>query len=316
MIEASKGSNVSTVATSVKMLSDLRPPILTDNLVKLQMAGARFPGFWSGEIIAPSGANKLMWQLVQRFSTNDQAAAWHRSDLRRQLIGELAAVENGAALQVFDELSQNSDADVATAIVTDLKPGKEEEFFAWEAKIQSAQARRPGFRGSYLEPPTPERGGVWALVLRFDTPTALDSWFACDERKALLEEAQEFVKTSHVRKIPTSFPGWFPHDEFGESPAIWKTAALVLLGLFPIVALEMLFLKPYLAGFRGPVRLFISLVGSVSGTTYITMPIFIKLFKWWLLPDKNRVSQINAIGVAVVIATVALEIAAFWSAMP
>ncbi len=46
--------------------------------------------------------------------------------------------------------------------------------------------------------------------------------------------------------MASSFPGWMPVDEDGGSPANWKAAALVVLGLYPIVCLQIKFLSPAL----------------------------------------------------------------------
>jgi uncharacterized protein len=49
-------------------------------------------------------------------------------------------------------------------------------------------------------------------------------------------------------RLATSFPGWVPINPMtGKGPPNWKTALLVILGLFPIVMLEMRFLSPILA---------------------------------------------------------------------
>jgi len=158
---------------------------------------------------------------------------------------------------------------------------------------------------------------VWASVLRFNSPAALNDWFASSERKTLVEQAQSFVRACHIHKVPTSYPGWFPHDELtGEAPVLWKTAMLVLMGIFPIVCLELLFLIPHLKQFPFPVRMLISLSISVGCTTYITMPIFIKAFKWWLFPDKKRAVQLQLTGVALIVGVFALQIAALWHAKP
>ena len=73
------------------------------------------------------------------------------------------------------------------------------------------------------------------------------------ERKALLSETREFIESEELMRLATAFPGWVPIDPMtGEGPPNWKTAMLVLLGLFPIVMLEMKFLSPILAGAGHP----------------------------------------------------------------
>ena len=63
------------------------------------------------------------------------------------------------------------------------------------------------------------------------------------ERKALLSETREFIESEELMRLATAFPGWVPIDPLtGEGPPNWKTAMLVLLGLFPIVMLRETFL--------------------------------------------------------------------------
>ena len=49
MSEANSNSSISTVATRVELLTDERPPILSDTMVQMQLAAAKFEGFKSGD---------------------------------------------------------------------------------------------------------------------------------------------------------------------------------------------------------------------------------------------------------------------------
>jgi len=310
-------SQISTVATNVEVLTAQRPRILSDTMVQLQLAAADFPGFRTGEILVTSKESGSNWRLVQRFGTEADASRWRISEKRQILLSELGSSDKGTLFRVTDEMSQDIRADVATAIVTDLKDGKEKEFLAWEAKVQSEQARFPGFTGSSIEPPSQSHKGLWASVLRFDTPAHLDAWFNSQERTALIGELDDIVKSTQFSKVPTSFPGWFPHDEItGASPAKWKTAALVLLGLFPVIMLEVIFIVPFIKDFHTPLKSFITTIGSVSATTYLTMPLFIKWFRWWLLPGRDHTMRTEVQGMLLISALFVLEIAAFWSLIP
>jgi hypothetical protein len=91
-------------------------------------------------------------------------------------------------------------------------------------------------------------------------------------------------------RLATSFPGWVSIDPMtGKGPPNWKTGLLVILGLFPIVMLEMRFLSPILAalGLHASLATFVCNSVSVLGTTFVTMPLFIRWFGWWLFPEKT-----------------------------
>ena len=92
---------------------------------------------------------------------------------------------------------------------------------------------------------TRARGGEghWTSILRYDSAEHLEAWMNAPERKALLSETREFIESEELMRLATAFPGWVPIDPLtGEGPPNWKTAMLVLLGLFPIVMLRETFL--------------------------------------------------------------------------
>ena len=195
-------------------------------------------------------------------------------------------------------------------IITQVKAGKEAAYREWETRIQQAQSKFPGYRGSYVQPPVSGELG-WTTLMRFDTAKQLDTWLKSPERAALVKEAESLVDYAHLQRMGTSFPGWFPTDpKTGKGPPNWKAAMLVLLGLFPIVMLETRFLKLPVNPSLG---MFIGNVISVALTTYLTMPLFIKTLGWWLFPksDASKVA-VNAAGTALVFLLYAISVAALW----
>lgn len=309
MAEAAQKLAVTALTTRVDASAVQDLGEFSGHIVQLMMTGAKFPGFWSGEIIPPGMAHDAEWKLIQRFSSPAEATAWQDSADRRKIIATLAAGTNGSTPRVSDEVVSNGDAEVATAIVTDVKPGMEEQYFAWEESIQKEQAKFPGYRGVYLQPPVQGREGQWSTLLRFATPAQLETWFASPKRNELLGEAKKFVTATHFKHVNSSFPGWFPVDETtGQPPPNWKTALLIVLGLFPVVMLEMKFLSPLLASLSLSLATFISLVGSVVATTWITTPLFIKWFSWWLFPKADAPKHTSWLGSGILCGLFALEV--------
>ena len=215
-------------------------------------------------------------------------------------------------MTILDEISMSADAnDCATMIVTDVKPGMEDEYFAWETKIQTAQAQFTGYRGAYMQPPVPGKQGQWATLLRFNSPEELEVWFRSNERQSLLSEGQKFVKATHYKKVENAFPGWFPSNATtGEGPPNWKSAMLVLIGLFPIVMLEIRFLSPLLTALNPVVASVFNMALSVSGTTFVTMPLYIKMFSWWLFPTEPS-TKVEVLGTLAVLGILGLEMLVF-----
>lgn len=272
---------------------------------------AGFDGFVNSEITPAS--NGSLWAVTLRFNNSERLDAWRKSETWRRLLEEaqlLIAEESSIEIEVKEN---EADGGVVEAIITQVKPGKEAAYREWETRIQQAQSKFPGYRGSYVQPPVAGELG-WTTLMRFDTAEQLDAWLKSPERAALVREAEPLVEYAHLQRMGTSFPGWFPTDpQTGKGPPNWKAGMLVLLGLFPIVMLETKFLSPRLSGVNFSLAMFIGNTISVALTTYLTMPLFVKTFGWWLFP-KSETSKIavNLAGTAVIFLLYAIEVAALW----
>lgn len=269
-------------------------------------------GFLNSEM-TPAAADGSAWTIALRFRNARNLDAWRSSQTWHDLIRDaqrLIAEKTSIEIQATEA---GPDGGVVEVIVTKVKPGKEEAYRQWETRIQQAQSKFPGYKGSYVQPPIAGELG-WTTLMRFDSAEQLDTWLKSPERTALLREAEPLIDYAHLQRVDTSFPGWFPTDpSTGQGPPNWKAAMLVLLGLFPIVMLETRFLGPRLAGLNSSFAMFIGNTISVALTTWLTMPVFIKGLGWWLFP-KSEASKlrVNIAGTALILALFAIEVAALW----
>jgi antibiotic biosynthesis monooxygenase (ABM) superfamily enzyme len=196
-------------------------------------------------------------------------------------------------------------------IVTEIKPGREADYRVWSERIQKVQAKFPGYIGSFVQPPQQRETG-WTAVLRFDSGANLDRWLNSPERAAMIKEAEPLIQGFHLQRVDTSFPGWVPNDPAtGKPPNMWKTAALVLLTLFPLVMLELKFLNPHLAGLNPAVATFIGNSLTVALTTWPLMPLAIWAFHAWLYPEKQPRWLVTVMPIVLVLCY-AIEIALLW----
>jgi uncharacterized protein len=275
-------------------------------------AAAAFPGFVSSDIMPP-GEHDDTWTILLNFDSKQRLAAWQQSSQRAAVVAELAPLMIGGNLGELMQAESPDAAQPGTAVTqvifSQIKPGTEESYREWAARMQHAQSRYAGYRGTYLQPPS--RGGEhWITMLRFATTEQLTAWLAAPERAVMLKEATAFVESEELLRLATSFPGWVRIDpETGKGPPSWKTAVLVLLGLYPIVALEVRYLNPVLTSFTPAVAVFIGNVLSVAATTFLTMPVAVRAFDWWLFPDPKQCKRgATAIGSMVLAALLACEI--------
>ncbi len=282
-----------------------------------------FPGFVGCDMIPPrAGSPDEGWTVIVNFDSEETMSAWRISPERMETLKEAAILLEGGA---FTETISVDGADAARGgevtevIFSKVKPGMTARFREWSARIQSAQAAYPGYRGMSLQPPKSGQDGHWTSVLRYDSAEHLEDWMNAPERKVLLEETTEFMESEELMSIPTAFPGWVPvNPATGEGPPNWKAAMLVLLGLFPIVMLQMRFLNPPLAamGVNSSLGVFIGNVISVAITSLLTMPLFVRWFDWWLFPKGRFVRRVTIRGIVILCLLFAGEVILLWRLLP
>lgn len=277
---------------------------------------SKFPGYISRDIMPPTKPGDNEWTILLNFENSDLLLKWQKSEERARLIADvLPLVEGGNLGEMMpeDNSASQPDTNVTQVILSKIKPGMEDAYREWSMRIQQAQAQYPGYRGTYIQPPSSGEGGNWTTLLRYDTSAHLDDWLAAPERAALLRESKAFIENEELMRLRTSFPGWVPISPVtGKGPPDWKTAILVMLGLYPIVVLEMRFLSPYLTSLNPALATFIGNVGSVAATSFITMPLFVRWFGWWLFPNQNSSKSREPIGAGLFILLFAIEIGLLW----
>lgn len=281
----------------------------------------KFPGFISSDVIPPAQLESNAWTIVLNFRSLDELTAWQRSSERTKIVAEAAQLFEGGTLGEVTQPAQAGEQpgpDVTEVILSKTKPGMDNAYREWAVRIQAAQAKYAGYRGMYLQPPA-EKDGFWTTIIRYDTPKHLEAWMEAPERLELLKESKAFIEHEQLMRLATSFPGWVPVNPLtGKSPPNWKTALLVILGLFPIVMLEMRFLNPVLvsAGLHASPATFIANLVSVFGTTFVTMPLFIRWFGWWLFTEEGTPAWILPVGLGLLAFLFALEVGALWPLLP
>lgn len=280
----------------------------------------KFGGFVSSDIIPPTHAGSNEWTIILNFRSMEDLVAWQKSPERAEIIAEGIPLFEGGnfgeVVQIGDG-GERPDSHVTEVIFSKIKPGEEDTYREWAARMQAAQAKYPGYRGTFLQPPE-EPGGLWTTIMRFDSAGHLEAWMTAPERQEMLRESKSFVEHEQLTRLATSFPGWVPIDPMtGKGPPNWKTSLLVLLGLFPIVMLEMRFFSPVLAmlNVHSSLAVFISNTVSVFATSFVTMPLFVRGFGWWLFPKFDS-PAVTGKGILILLALFALEVGILWNLLP
>jgi len=82
---------------------------------------------------------------------------------------------------------------VTVIIQTRVRPGEEEAFGRWQARIGAVTAAQPGFLEQSLLPPHPPAQADWVILQRFADSRSALCWLHSDARLALLAEGSALL---------------------------------------------------------------------------------------------------------------------------
>lgn len=275
---------------------------------RLSLKLASFEGFVSLEILA-SHQNQKSWVITQRFDQDDQVDAWIKSSSYQALIQELYALVGVEKCKEECHSTAPAERGVTEVFVTEVVPGKEQDFRKWLAKIHQAEASFPGFKGTYVQ--APKEGKSWVTFLQFDNRENLENWLTSPLRQTILDESNPCIKSLESHFIVSPYAGWFSTLlKEGYIPAVWKQTMLVLLVLFPLVMLELKYLSPWLFSLNKSLATFIGNTISVLFIAWPMMPIALWFLGWWMSSSKFFTSLV---GTGLVLLLYFLEILFFWN---
>ena len=176
---------------------------------------------------------------------------------------------------------------VAFIITHTIKAGEEARYEAWLTEMLSAVRRAPGYLGREVFRPA-QGMRTYTSILRFDTYDHLNAWAASDTRKALISRVSDLLTKGDVHEIRTGMDFWFT-PEHTKPPKPWKQFLLVLSGIYPLSLLIPYLFTP-LFRVAPPLThplirgLFIAAV-VVGLMTFVVMPRYTRLVKWWLYEE-------------------------------
>lgn len=279
-----------------------------------------FAGFGGTEVYPPAEGVEGEWVVIFRFERVDQLTAWLNSPERERMLEEGRPLFEGPPVQEV-LAGEPPEQNAVTAVISHrVTPGREAQFVRWQAKLQKAQEKLPGYVGSELFRPVPGVQENWVSLLRFDTREHLENWLTSEARRKLLDEGRGAYASYDVRRIGSAFGGWFRfgRDTGGAGvPPNWKQAMSVLLGLYPTVMVLGLTVGRVLqaAGVADYLALFVSNVLSVSILTWVVMPLINRVLGFWLVPRGAAPARTHVLGALAVALGYAALLALFgWTA--
>lgn len=278
---------------------------------------AQAPGFVNQEVIPARPPVQADWVVVQRFETRAAAQAWLDSSTRADMVEQIAeALEGDDTVSILVGGVRTPQSAATAVIRTSVEPQATARFTTWHSEITDAQRRWPGYVGSSLQAPIAGVQDEWTTLVTFDSPEHLEAWMSSDERAALLDrlEVMESRDTS-TRTVQSGFSNWFDlavPSPSGAAVPPWKFNYLILLGLYPIVMIEILFLNPLLEWTNVA---FGNLIGNVLSVALLGWPVVVLLgrsMRWWTEPRPGTSKWTDALGVGVVLVALAVLVAVFY----
>ena len=276
----------------------------------------RASGYVSYELIRPDPPIQQDWVIIERFASREAARGWLDSPERAEAMkrGE-GLLAGDQAISVIDELGPAPRPTKSTSVIlTAVEPGAEQAFREWNARITAAQASWPGYVGCALQPPVEGVQDQWVTVVTFDSDEHLEAWLESEERAALIADSEAFAHDTAMRRVRSGFEGWFDVARSAGvgKPSPWKFNWLILVGLYPIVMLEILFMNHKLLWMN---LAFSNLIGNIFSVALLGWPIvavLTKLMGWWLQPSSTAAKSTDLKGVIVMAVTLAALVGIFY----
>lgn len=305
---------VAAVVTQTRVRSAMEPTF-AEWQERMSRTIAQAPGFVDQEVIPANPPVQEDWVIVQRFTTRAAAQAWLDSSTRADMMDQIAGALEGDDTVSILVGGVRTPQSAATAVIrTRVEPRSTARFTSWHSQITDAQRRWPGYVGSSLQAPIAGVQEEWTTLVTFDSPEHLEAWMNSDERATLLARLKilESEDTS-TRTVNSGFSNWFElAAPNGAVVPPWKFNYLILLGLYPIVMIEILFLNPLLEWTNVA---FGNLIGNVLSVAFLGWPVVVLLgraMRWWTEPRPGKSRRTDALGVGVVLVALAVLVAVFY----
>ncbi|PSB16083.1 antibiotic biosynthesis monooxygenase [filamentous cyanobacterium CCP2] len=172
------------------------------------------------------------------------------------------------------------------AIARYVKPGYEADFEEAVRGVILAASTFPGYVGGEVLYPETKRG-EWQLILRFDTFTHLQEWEQSPICQGWIARADGLsVGAPKVVRV-NGLEAWFALPSVPNTlpPPKWKTAIVSAIGIYPVISLMPILLRPITSGIPTWLATIVSISIMMPLMTWVVMPQITRLFKRWLYPS-------------------------------
>jgi antibiotic biosynthesis monooxygenase (ABM) superfamily enzyme len=179
--------------------------------------------------------------------------------------------------------SASSSSPVTTVFARRVRPGSEERYEEWLTGISRTSSGFPGNQGTTILRPGEGRD-EYVAITHFDGVDNLESWLRSTKRGEWLEKLQDIDICHEEVLTMAGMERWFtlPDQGANRMPPRYKTAALIFLGIYPLVLALNAILGPSLAGLPQAVQVLVSMSISIPVMVWIVLPFLTRVFFGWL----------------------------------
>ncbi|MDT5118418.1 MAG: uncharacterized protein QOE30_4157 [Mycobacterium sp.] len=277
------------------------------------LASARHSPGHVGARESVQGNRPLDWGVEVAFSNSELLDDWLDSAERRAVLRE--GESQGWWRCSSDLILTRGEAPAANVgiFLHSVTPGKEAEFIDAQTELTRSSSAFPGYEGTAVFPA--DSAGQWTSVLRFRSADQLAEWMRSRERQEALprlrgELTRDFAQLA--RSAPFGSTIRVADGQTRITPA-WKTAMLVLLGLYPTVMVLSKSLSPALGnlGVNQSLSVFAGNVVSIVALQWVLVPAVSRPFRRWLDPIDGASTRISVAGAAAIVAVYAALLGLF-----
>lgn len=179
---------------------------------------------------------------------------------------------------------------VTVVITRRVRPGREQEYEAWLARLQADARDLPGYLGVTTQRPAPGALREYVSVVRFASLADLRAFERSELRSRRLNEVADLVEADAVWRTLTGLEFWFtpPPGTVVPQPSR-ERMALLMIGVVFTLVLGLGTLVNWLTGMLPfplpyPVRLLLTIAIEVLFMTYWLMPRLTRHLARWIYP--------------------------------
>ena len=168
-----------------------------------------------------------------------------------------------------------------------IKPGHENDFYAWVHRALATSERFPGSQSVKILTLGKEQSVVRYIVHTFVDESTGRAWVQSEERAKLLQEAATF--STPYTQTASGLEAWFTlPDVPNAAPPKWKLFLTTIPSAYLASLVVILILNAFLHGWSLLVTNAIVTVFLAFMLTYIGLPLSTRILHSWLYPQEKQ----------------------------